>query len=125
MLISGSNKIDLRTVNTLEGNQILDCNSVFLQEIQNVIKTIGTDFYGLARFAQSCSQKVSEKNDLLRESELIENTNLPPCSEDNTIDDYLGIVRNSKNILYYKVPAAWVLPRCANVHNCVGFDMGV
>ena len=106
MLISGSNKIDLRTVNTIEGNQILDCNSVFLQEIQNVIKTIGTDFYGLARFAQSCSQKVSEKNDLLRESDLTENTNLPPCSEDNTIDDYLGIVRNSKNILYYKVPAA-------------------
>ena len=28
------------------------------EEIQNVMETIGTDFYGLAKFAQSCSKKV-------------------------------------------------------------------
>ena len=81
MLISGSNKLDLRTVNTLEGNQILDCNSVFLQEIQNVINTIGTDFYGLARFAQGCSRKVAERN-----GDLPENTKLPLCPEEDPID---------------------------------------
>ena len=52
-------EIDLRTQNSLENDKkSLDCNDVFQEEIQNVMETIGTDFYGLAKFAQSCSKKV-------------------------------------------------------------------
>ena len=66
-------EIDLRTQNSLENNEkSLDCNDVFQEEIRNVMKTIGTDFYGLAKFAQSCSKKVLD---------------LPPCPI-ASVDDF-------------------------------------
>ena len=83
-----SNQVDLRTVNDLENEQILDCSNVYQQELQKVMKTIGTDFYGLAKFAQSCSEK----------AKVPEDSELPPCPA-NPIDDFSIDLRSQDEVI--------------------------
>ena len=86
--ITNNNKIDLRTINGLENDQILDCSNVYKQELQEVMTTIGTDFYGLAKFAQSCSEKAKEVTEV---------SELPPCPA-NPIDDFSIDLRSQDEI---------------------------
>merc|ERR1740122_126564 len=86
--ITNNNKIDLRTSNGLENDQILDCSNVYKQELQEVMKTIGTDFYGLAKFAQSCSEKAKEVPEV---------SELPPCPA-NPIDDFSIDLRSQDEV---------------------------
>ena len=83
-----NNQIDLRTINGLENDQILDCSNVYKQELQEVMKTIGTDFYGLAKFAQSCSEKAKEVPEV---------SELPPCPA-NPIDDFSIDLRSQDEV---------------------------
>ena len=86
---SENNQIDLRTVNGLENDQVLDCSNVYQQELQKVMKTIGTDFYGLAKFAQSCSEKAKV---------VPEDSELPSCPA-NPIDDFSIDLRSQEEVI--------------------------
>jgi len=85
---SENNQIDLRTVNGLETDQVLDCSNVYQQELQEVMKTIGTDFYGLAKFAQSCSEK----------AKVPEVSELPLCPA-NPIDGFSINLRSQDEVI--------------------------
>ena len=76
----------MRTINGLENDQILDCSNVYKQELQEVMKTIGTDFYGLAKFAQSCSEKAK-----------VVPLELPLCPV-NPIDDFSVDLRSQDEV---------------------------
>ena len=84
-----NNQIDLRTINGLENDQILDCSNVYKQELKEIMKTIGTDFYGLAKFAQSCSEKAKV---------VPEDSELPPCPA-NPIDDFSIDLRSQDEVI--------------------------